>query len=405
MGNGGFSLRKRETMIKICERYPIDKIPNHMKPINFMTESDENICPEDVYFSQYLLRLSDAKLPDFENCVKFSIESFNTENPFGGHNFFKNNWSKYFKEYEGKNIEKNDFLIEDNMLLNNTIVKIPNVRELLVLSDDKVYQNKYLNSDIGNNFIRRYKKGKVNIKKNKVVKFDKVLLFCSRWDHNWRHFLTETFFNLKDAFQNPKVTIIICKGSPKHIYELFTILNINNYYEIDDKTMIQANEIIIPSNNKELKEVFLKNVIGQSTKLSKINNIKKVDKIYLTRDNSNKNYRYVSNQEDLDIRLQERNYYFLRGGSVPLYHQIYLINQANEIITQIGANCDNIIFFNEKCKYRFKIIYPFNCKKWARMYQDYKQCKLLYCGNWYSDNGQPDKYNWNYTIDFNKFKI
>jgi capsular polysaccharide biosynthesis protein len=80
-----------------------------------------------------------------------------------------------------------------------------------------------------------------------------------------------------------------------------------------------------------------------------------------------------------------------------------MINSADIIITQIGANCDNIIFCNKSCK--FKIIYPFNCKKWARMYLEYPQCELLYCGNQYQNNGDEDRYNWNYTIDFNLFKL
>lgn len=405
-GNGGFSLRKRETMIKICNTFDIKEMPRRLKPIKFMIESDNNICPEDVYFSQYLLRIPDYKLPDFDTCINFSMEMFKSNKPFGGHNFFKNKWIQYFTEYINKDTDTNtpkDIINTNTVKGKIKIVKIPNINELLVLNDGNIYENKYLNSDKGKRFIEKFTKNKVNITRKNQVKFSKVLLFMNRWDINWRHFLIETFFNLKDVYKNPDIQIIISKNSPKHIRQLLIMLNINNYFEIDDNVEIISDELIIPTNNPELKQDFLNNVILQSKKLTNMHNLPLYSKLYLTRNNTNKNYRYVSNQNILDDKIKELNYNFFRGGSVPLYYQIALINYAEDIITQIGANCDNIIFCNKKAK--FKIIYPFNCKRWAKMYQIYPQCNLLYCGNKYNNNGDKDKYNWNYDLDMKLLNI
>lgn len=403
MGNGGFSLRKKDTMIKICNKYKIENMPNYMKPVKFMSDDDNNICPEDVYFCQYLLRLSNVNLPSYDTCVNFSLESFISNNPFGGHDFFKHKWIKFIEKNPHKIPTIIPKITPTEILENIKICKIPNVNEFIVINNEKVYQNKYLNSDIGKKYITKYQNNEIDLTYKKIINFNKVLLYSNRWDFNWRHFLIETFYNLKDAFNNQEITILICKTAPKHIYELFTILNIQNYYEIDDNTLIQANQLVIPSKNDTLKNVFLKKVIDQSTKIAINEMINPYNKIYLTRNNNNKNYRYVSNQEKLNNILMNNNFVFIRGGTIPLYHQIYLINQATEIITQIGANCDNIIFSNNKSK--FKIIYPLNCKRWAKMYNMYSQCVLLYCGDNVTKNTNNDKLNWNYTLDFSKFKI
>lgn len=403
MGNGGFSLRNREVMRDICINFDIKKMPLKLQPVKFMIEDDKKICPEDVYFCQYLLKCGKAILPDFDTCVNFSIESFKSNKPFGGHNFFIHNWKCYFKEYVREKEEK-QFVIDNNMEGDIKVVKIPTVNEFLVIKNKEIYESKYLNSTRAKAYKTSYRKDKINInnKRNKVH-FDKVLLYNNRYDFNWRHFLTETFFSLKDGYNNKDVTILITKNCCKHIYDILTILNIKNYYEVDNRTLVSSNKIVLPSKNRELRDIFLNDFISQCKKIALMNNKVAKQNIFLTRKNNNKNYRYVSNQDKLDMKLKEQKYFFFEGGTVPLYEQIFLINNARKIVTQIGANCDNIIFCNRRC--RFKIIYAYNCKKWAQMYADYKQCELLYCGNNYKDNGDKDKYNWNYEIDFSKLKL
>lgn len=396
-GNGGFSLRKRQRMLDIIETIDITHMPNKMKPLKFMQSSDENICPEDVYFNQYLIRERETKIPSFDLCVNFSMESFKSDKPFGGHNFFSKRWFHLMEYHEPKIYNysvKSDF----------KICKIPNLRELIIFDNDKILKDKRSHSPEGEKFIDDLNLiDKSFITSKKGCYFEKVLVFNKRYDFNWRHFLTETFYDLASCYNNKDITILLNEDAPKYVIDLLGIFNITNYYLLKEDVVVNTKEVLIPRKNRKLKEIFLENLIFRSHKLAEIKNVEYYDKIYLTRKNDDENYRYVLNQEVLDNKISELGYYPFEGGTVALYQQISMINKANEIITQIGANCDNIIFCNKDAT--FKIIYPFNCKKWARMYCEYKQCELLYCGNIYIDNGNDDKYNWNYEIDFNSLKI
>lgn len=411
-GNGHFSLRKRLKMIDIINNTNIMDMPIHLKPLRNM-KNPRDICPEDVYFAQYLHKDNTTKHPDFELACKFSVESFTSHEPFGGSNFFNQNWIKYLdsENYFIKNFTNinanyvNDDDIE-HLNLNGKIFisKSPKQNELIIYQDNVYVKNKFLNSDCTKNYIKSLEKSNINITKKNIVNFNKVLIYKKRFDHNWRHFLIETFFDLACAINDNEIMVLISKNSPKHIYEIFTILNFKNYYEIDDNVTVITNELILnPIINDTLKQSFLQELLTQSIKLYQMTDKPIYQKVFLTRNNSNLNYRYVSNQEELNQLLKDKEYYFFEGGTVPLYEQLAIIHQAKIIITQIGANCDNVIFCNKKSK--FKIIYPFNCKKWARLYKEYPQTELLYCGNNYENNGDSDKYNWNYTIDFSSFKI
>lgn len=396
-GNGGFSLRKRQRMLDIIETIDIKKMPNKMKPLKFMQPQDENICPEDVYFNQYLIRDRETKIPSFELCVNFSMESFKSDKPFGGHNFFSKKWDSLL-EY------KTQIIYEYSVKSNFQICKIPELRELIIFNNNTILKSKHSHSPEGEEFINKLNiidKSFINSKKK--CYFEKVLVLNKRYDFNWRHFLTETFYDLASGYNKKDVTILLNENAPKYIIDLLGIFNITNFYLIKDDVVVNTKEVLIPRKSKKLKEIFLQNLIYRCHKLSEIKDINYYDKLYLMRKNDNENYRFVLNQDLLDEKIKELDYYGFEGGTIPLYQQISLINKAKNIITQIGANCDNIIFCNEKAN--FKIIYPFNCKKWARMYYEYKQCELLYCGNIYIDNENDDKYNWNYEIDFNLLNL
>ena len=77
IGNGGFSLRKKTTMIYICEKY----------------KNIKNI-PEDLFFSECMLNNKIGKIPDYDEAVNFSMEELYSLNPNGGHCFWlsDNNW-------------------------------------------------------------------------------------------------------------------------------------------------------------------------------------------------------------------------------------------------------------------------------------------------------------------------
>ena len=410
-GAGGLSLRNRNKMIEICKKQSIIEIPNCKKPLKFMKENNLTICPEDVFFCSSLLQDSEANLSVFIECNRFCIENFNNRNPFGGNNFYRFKWEKIlnYKNYlVEKPVEKQ---VEKQVKIGKySVVKVPEKNELMVYDKEKrVLKNKFYHSDFGLKYVNNFENKKMELKKENKKYFKNVVICAKRYDFNWRHFLLETFFDISLGYKTNN-TLLVTKNTPKHIIEIFNILNIKNYYEIKNNDIIYCDNVI--SNKQKdfdkIKNIFLEDLITQSNNLYKTHmtyfkDLKMYDKIFLTRNNSNKKYRYVSNQEELNSILKEKDYYFFEGGKVPLYQQISLINNAKLIVTQIGANCDNIIFCNNKCK--FSIIYAYNSKTWAKWYIKFPQTELLYCGNKYEKNGDKDKYNWNYTIDFKVLKI
>lgn len=67
IGNGGLSLRTRNVMIKICEKYN--------------SQHDE---PEDVYFSKYCVK-DKYKIADLKSGLEFSVDVIFNKNPTGMH--------------------------------------------------------------------------------------------------------------------------------------------------------------------------------------------------------------------------------------------------------------------------------------------------------------------------------
>ena len=68
LGNGGFSLRNRQMMIDIINKYPRDKKDN-----------------EDVYFSRMMQDHNIGVFPTMHDAFAFSSEGVVSENSFGGH--------------------------------------------------------------------------------------------------------------------------------------------------------------------------------------------------------------------------------------------------------------------------------------------------------------------------------
>jgi len=88
MGNGGFSLRNREMMKKICElsEFSIDKYES-----------------EDIFFASHIIDFEDAVLPTKEIASNFSVEYIPHHNPMGFHQA----WRYYSREYVQKILKEN----------------------------------------------------------------------------------------------------------------------------------------------------------------------------------------------------------------------------------------------------------------------------------------------------------
>jgi hypothetical protein len=96
VGNGGLSLRTKQIMLDI-----INKVSIHNTHVNestkiYMNQNNLTICPEDVYFSLNMQNFIIGKVAPFDIAFKFSSESLDNQNSFGGHNFWISdpNWIK-----------------------------------------------------------------------------------------------------------------------------------------------------------------------------------------------------------------------------------------------------------------------------------------------------------------------
>ena len=99
VGNGGFSLRSKSKMIEVIKRIHFNDLTYGKSTHNYMKTSGLGVPPEDVYFSKALIDLKIGKVAKYEEAQKFSQESIQGNNPFGGHNFWLANKNlKVFKQ-------------------------------------------------------------------------------------------------------------------------------------------------------------------------------------------------------------------------------------------------------------------------------------------------------------------
>lgn len=100
VGNGGLSLRSKQSMIKV-----IDTIsPNDTTYNSFIKEHMEKLNVrflEDVYFSKNMIDLNLGKVAPLDIAKQFSVENIYYDKPFGGHNFWIicKDWKEYLNKY------------------------------------------------------------------------------------------------------------------------------------------------------------------------------------------------------------------------------------------------------------------------------------------------------------------
>ena len=132
VGNGGLSLRTKSIMIDIIKKIPINNTDINKSTKIYMKNQNLDFCPEDVYFSLNMQKYKIGNVANFDDAFKFSSESLNNPNSFGGHKFWlsDNLWIKRMQNNMGitKFLPKsnlNDFLIYTNkdIELNLTNIK------------------------------------------------------------------------------------------------------------------------------------------------------------------------------------------------------------------------------------------------------------------------------------------
>ena len=88
VGNGGISLRTKQTMKDIINTISIKNTHINESTKIYMNKNNLKNCPEDVYFSLNMQKFNIGKVADFDVAFKFSTESINNPNSFAGHNFW-----------------------------------------------------------------------------------------------------------------------------------------------------------------------------------------------------------------------------------------------------------------------------------------------------------------------------
>ena len=90
VGNGGFSLRNKNIMIKVINTIKPNDLSYNSSTLNYMKSVNITFPPEDVYFSKAMLDYNIGRLANYDEAMKFSTESIFNPNSFGGHNFWLN---------------------------------------------------------------------------------------------------------------------------------------------------------------------------------------------------------------------------------------------------------------------------------------------------------------------------
>jgi hypothetical protein len=94
VGNGGFSLRTKELMLKIIDTISLTDTQFNSSTLEYMKSSGMIVGPEDVYFSLNMIKYNIGKVANRDSASKFSTELINNLESLGGHNFWlsDNNW-------------------------------------------------------------------------------------------------------------------------------------------------------------------------------------------------------------------------------------------------------------------------------------------------------------------------
>jgi hypothetical protein len=94
VGNGGFSLRTKDVMLKTINTLNIASVNPNSSTLTYMKNCKMKICPEDVYFCKTIEDYKLGNIPNSAIASEFSSECVLNYNSLGGHNFWlcDNNW-------------------------------------------------------------------------------------------------------------------------------------------------------------------------------------------------------------------------------------------------------------------------------------------------------------------------
>ncbi len=88
VGNGGFSLRSKKSMIDVIKKISLEETKYNSSTLNYMKSANLKIPPEDVYFSLNMINHNIGKVAEWDVGYKFSTETSLNKESLGGHNFW-----------------------------------------------------------------------------------------------------------------------------------------------------------------------------------------------------------------------------------------------------------------------------------------------------------------------------
>ena len=245
----------------------------------------------------------------------------------------------------------------------NTIIN----NKLIPLNEDKVYLYSFLDrnkNEIVDNIDNYLKNDIENIKQLHHNTY--YFVIENTWNSNFHHCLNETvllmdiYMKYLNRFSN--IRILLKRINYSNFFQPFIdMLPQTKITYIDNEKLIKGNFIFVlpyspyDVNIRKVKETFsihnrpiISYIINKANEKYKCN---KVGKIYISRRNlvgKSWHNRYLSNIDDVSEYIIQQGYKEKFTDEIEDFlYQIYLINNCDELVLELGAGCDNIVFMKE----------------------------------------------------------
>jgi len=337
VGNGGVSLRTKQTMIDIINKVSIkNTIINESTKI-YMKQNNLTICPEDVYFSLNMQKLNIGKVADFDTAFKFSTESLNNPNSFAGHCFWISD-TKWIKRIQ-KNMNLFNYLGNNNLNEFLFFLKKPSYLNLTKTKNNAFDIDFFLYKKCNNIFIKNNEelsKHFYNYGMNGLIYHPKQLYNLYK-DVNLFYFMNDIFVLKGDKIYS--LIYFMNKFLYLKPFNYFMNLTIQNYY--DNLSQSYSSLILL---------AFIGNIEVGNNLLDKIIDYKKIE---------NFNVSFCFNSKiTYDHFKQKIHKNFL-------YFSIYFTNEY-------GTDIQPTLFmYNDICKkYSFEYIIKLHTKSIKKEYDE-----------------------------------
>jgi hypothetical protein len=337
VGNGGISLRTKQTMIDVINTISIKNTLVKQSTQMYMKNNFLTICPEDVYFSLNMQNFNIGKVADYDSAFKFSTESIYNPNSFSGHNFWLSD-TEWIKRLQ-KNL--NLFAYSPNNNLNEFLffLKKPTHLNLTKIKNNAFDIDFFLYKKCNNIFIKNNDELSThfyNYGMNGLIYHVKQL-YNLYPDISIFYFLNEIFVLKND--KNYTLTYFINKFLYARSFDYFMKLTIHNYY--DNLADTYSSLILL---------VFIGNIEVGNDLLEKIINYKNIESF---------NISFCFNSKEVYEHFKQKIHKNF------LYFSIYFTNEY-------GTDIQPTIFmYNHICKkYNFEYVIKLHTKTIKKEYND-----------------------------------